>query len=561
MRYITICLLLMSATVLFAVEGQSGDIEASTTQSVRVSGEQYDVPDGPVRTARPPAIRNEDLPDPDDPTSATTYPFIIEEQKTRKNESSSSWDYRWDQDILVSDREVGTGQDMDEDVSTEDIYYVFDTYHTTYDSIIVFRSTDHGVTWNLFIVGHNMDGYIENPKVRVVTDAGGQDWVCFLGIWYEPGGEQTLYSRRVRTDGTGAVWEQVTTDDVDYADLDADVGTGGWLYCTYIPSNTDMDVWAGRNAVDGNEWIDQALLFANPGIFPYPQVAAGAGGNVAVTFVDDRITTNNEVRIKRSTNYGSSWIGSEQVSNNSGAADLAYTDIAYSHGATQTGWIFVTFQFSTSDNLAYYYSTNSGVNWTYGTVIGGGADENQSTLRAKKVGGHLTVAYNQDPGDSTMFTWAMTSTPTDFITPYRINDYAATSSWAPTAGWITTGGSSYSAIAYTSWDMNYRPYFDHFGNTGIAQEPGQEIGIGTISLAPNPSRGNARFSYTVHNVGNVRISVYDAAGRLVTNLVNETKAPGEYTLNIDNQNLTAGIYFVRIETQENVATQTMTVLR
>jgi len=543
------------------VEGVVGDIGVEIQKSAKVSGVNLDLPDGPVFRESPSLINIENLSNPDDPTSANTSVQPIEKRMAFREREFPTGELsgRWGNDITIYSGYVGTGIDFDEDETTNDIYAAFDTYHATNDSLKVFRSTDGGDTWSLFLLGTNTDGYIENPKVRVATDASGQDWVCFIGIWYEPSGAQTLWMRRIKTDGTGVIFEKVTTGDVDYADLDADVGTGAWVYATYIPKGSDNDIYAVRNYLDGTGWKDDQSLFVDPGVFPYPQIAAGAGGNIAVTFIDDRATTNNEVRIKRSGNYGSTWISSEQVSNNSAAATLLFTDIAYSHGSTQTGWIFVTFRFSAGDNLAYYYSTDSGVNWTYGTVIGGGGDENMSTLRARKATGSVTVAYNEDPGDSTMFTWASASTPTDFTTPVRINDNAATGIWSPVAGWITRGGGN-SAIIY-SRSGGIGAYFDWFGNTAIEEKPGREIFPGFVRLAPNPSRDLAKLSYNIKKDGNVRIALFNATGRLVETFADGHRTVGSYTTQINVSSVSSGVYFLKVISPDGTFTRRLTVVK
>lgn len=537
--------------------------EIPTNSSAKVSGIEFDCPSGIKYPPTIPPLDNSVLPDPNDPTSNMTYP----EQNPRflkpRNEHSQINDGpRWGTDILIADKEVGEGQDFDEDEVDNAIYAVFDTYHDTNDSIIVYKSTNGGDTWNLFIIGLNTDGEIGNPKVRVVRDAGGQSWVVFVGIWIEPTGARQLWSRRVRTDGTGATWEQIAADSVYWADIDGEIGTTGWIYCTYIRENSsgEDEIYAARNALAGSGWVNNQLIFVDPQVFSYPAIAVGAGGNVAVAFIDDRLTTNQEVRIKRSTDYGQTWLGSEQVSNNSGAAPLQYTDIGYSYGTTQTGWIFVTFAWSDGDNIAYYYSTNSGVNWTYGAVImPAGENENMSTVRCHKATGSITVAYNCDPGDSTMFTWTTTGNPTGFGDGVKINDYGATGLWPPTAGWIARPG-GYSAIIYSAMALDYRPYFDWFGNTGI-KENNQTIAKTALNLAPNPSNGSAILSYTTKQIGGVRISLYDATGRLIQNLMNETKPAGNHTLALNNQELPNGIYFIRVETSEGTVSKTMTILR
>jgi len=546
--------------VISNVEGSVHNMNVNIQRSTKVSSISLDLPKGPSFKKSIPPINAADLPNPDDISSANPSSILYEQQdeeRALRESRTSPWekDVKWANDILIWGGTVGSGQDFDVDESTGDIYAIFDTNHSTYDSLIVFRSTDGGNTWSFWRASYTSTGTVSKPKVRVAKDASGVTWVCMAGIFNSGTSSEykKLYVRRMKTDQSVNYWETVS-DSVDYFDMDADVGTGAYVYVTYIPSGSGNDVWAARNHLDGNGWVNNQSLFVDPLTFPYPQIAAGAGGNVSIAFIDNRITTNDEIRIKRSTNYGSTWLGSAQVSNNSGAATLLFTDIAYSHGATQTGWIFVTFRFPSSDNLVYYYSTDSGVNWTYGTVIGGGGDENMSTIRARKATGALTVAYNADPGDSTMFTWASVGSPTSFTTPVRINDYNATGIWPPTAGW---NGHAYSAVIYSSHTQNYKPYFDWFGNTGI--EDNDEVTTRFLT-APGISNGNATINYVVKTRGNVRISLYDMTGRLFDILVDEAKPVGKYSLNI-SKNLASGIYFIRMNSADGVYTTRMTVFK
>jgi hypothetical protein len=108
--------------------------------------------------------------------------------------------------------------------------------------------------------------------------------------------------------------------------------------------------------------------------------------------------------------------------------------------------------------------------------------------------------------------------------------------------------------------MDWRPYFDWFGNTGIA-EGNKQISTSLVSLSPNPSNGLAKLSFTVKNQGNVKVSIYDASGRLVNNLINETRTAGTYMLNLVNQELPNGVYFVRVETPDGTTSKTMTIVR
>lgn len=563
MKHVLICVLAVFTFFAFAdnVEGVAG--YSNTEYVAQIESGQDFVTGVKSRPTRAP-IDAATLINPDDPTSDMVHSSIMQPIESRKPESFSDWS-RWDNDLLVYDGAVGSGQDFDEDPNTNAIYAAFDTDHTTDDTIYVFRSTDTGNTWSQFIIGTNLDGYIDNPKVRVF-ERGGQTWVAFIGIWYEPSGAQLLFMRRVLTTGGGAVYEQVD-DSVSTADLDAEAGTDAWLYCTYLREEPSWDViYAARNDASGAGWeIDQ--LFVDPQTDPYPEIAAGVGGNVAVAFIDDRITTDMQVRIKRSTNYGSTWSSSEQVSNTT--FPLSYTDIAYSYSTSYdpSGWIFVTYDVSgggEGDNLGYYYTTDGGVAWTYGGVIGAtNDDENMGTVRSRRVGGSVTLAYNQDvggAGDSTMFSWAQAYNPTNFISPVRINDYSATGYWPPCAGWITSGG-GYSAILYTSWTQTYNCYLDWFGNVGVSENTGAALKTGILSLAPNPAKGISQLSLAIRQEGRVRVALYDIVGRLVRNLIDETMSAGEHSVNIEGRNLAAGVYFVKVETPDGVGTKTMTIVR
>lgn len=562
MKRISVILVLVCVAIAFGnqVEGVYGNTNARTAKVVIVNSESMDLINSPVHRPTFAPINNADLPNPDDPTSNQTYPYPLQTPESRKAESSFGWS-DWGNDLLVYAGAVGDGQDMDEDPLTEDIYVAISTDHATMDSVVVLRSTDTGNTWSVFMIGNNTDGQVENPKVRIL-EAGGQTWVAMLAIWVEVSGVRSLYMRRRLASGGSATWEQVD-DSVLVADLDADVGSSAWLYCTYERQGASWNsIYAARNAMAGAGWQNITNLFDDPQTTSYPAIAAGANGQVAVTFIDDRITSPMQVRTKRSTNNGSTWLGSQQVSD--AGYPLSFTDIAYAHGSTVTGWIFVTYDVGTEgDNLGYYYTVNNGEAWTYGSVIGYSPDdENMGTLRARKASGSVTVAYNQDvggAGDSTMFCWASAASPTNFSTPIRVNDHSATGYWPPTAGWITSGG-GYSAVTYTSWTQSYDCYLDWFGNVGAEEMP-SEISTGFVNLVPNPSQNAAKLSYVVVNQGPVNISVFDATGRVVNNLVNETKSAGEYTVNMNNQNLAAGIYFIRVETPEGTAGKTMTIIR
>jgi hypothetical protein len=63
---------------------------------------------------------------------------------------------------------------------------------------------------------------------------------------------------------------------------------------------------------------------------------------------------------------------------------------------------------------------------------------------------------------------------------------------------------------------------------------------------PNPFNPTTRIDYDITQTTFVSIQVYDILGREVTQLVNEMKQPGSYSIRFDGANLPSGIYFYAI---------------
>jgi DNA-binding beta-propeller fold protein YncE len=77
---------------------------------------------------------------------------------------------------------------------------------------------------------------------------------------------------------------------------------------------------------------------------------------------------------------------------------------------------------------------------------------------------------------------------------------------------------------------------------------------------PNPFHRSTRIRYDLPEPGLVKVQVFDLQGRLVRSLVNREEDPGRYSIfwhgnNTAGQTVAPGIYFYRIETPENAATQ------
>jgi len=78
---------------------------------------------------------------------------------------------------------------------------------------------------------------------------------------------------------------------------------------------------------------------------------------------------------------------------------------------------------------------------------------------------------------------------------------------------------------------------------------------------PNPFNPTTSINYSVANEGHVEIMVYDAAGRLVEELINGHKDSGSYSITWNASNQASGMYFAKMVVGDVVQTQKLVLLK
>ena len=110
------------------------------------------------------------------------------------------------------------------------------------------------------------------------------------------------------------------------------------------------------------------------------------------------------------------------------------------------------------------------------------------------------------------------------------------------------------------------------GQIGLATSPvvtgvdsnKEDLGIKTFQLYqnyPNPFNPNTIISWQLARSSFVTLKVYDVLGNEVETLINEEKPAGIYKINFDGSELTSGVYFYQLHTDQNVITKKMILLR
>lgn len=68
---------------------------------------------------------------------------------------------------------------------------------------------------------------------------------------------------------------------------------------------------------------------------------------------------------------------------------------------------------------------------------------------------------------------------------------------------------------------------------------------------PSPFNPTTTIKYSIPKTSNVKLKVFDLLGREVTELVNEEKSPGDYTINFNASGLASGIYYYQLRSDKS----------
>jgi hypothetical protein len=450
------------------------------------------------------------------------------------------------------------------------------------------RSVDDGQTWSTYWDGQFASTTtIFSPGILVDNDT--------LVYWYildHPA------SNEMRT------WVKVclpgATDDpiyfgsptgmfnpVDYRDFhlttDAPVwGTTEYIYASWIESyGTGPDSTRVMSAVsyenDVSTWeLGPTRLRASSGANIYYRGTRTAFGSntdmmwiVAYLHPNAYPNTYDEcVRGWYSDDYGSTW-STDPVNLTPYDNHLDEYDPAIAGSHSNTNWICAATQSDTTLGadraLRNVYSTDDGTNWTETGLIG--AHDNffpDVWVDLNSTGFYITSRQDRSGGDEYIrYMSKDINDPPTGPASINVNDDANTNLSGVYGSAVSYNESTGDAvIAWVSYEgADYSIWFDSEGWTGVEEHPGSVARGGFVNLAPNPTKNTATISYVMQTEGQVNISLYDASGRLVSNLVNEAKSAGTHSTAIESDEIAAGVYFVKVETPDGTGTKTMTIVR
>jgi hypothetical protein len=78
---------------------------------------------------------------------------------------------------------------------------------------------------------------------------------------------------------------------------------------------------------------------------------------------------------------------------------------------------------------------------------------------------------------------------------------------------------------------------------------------------PNPFNPSTTISYSIPEAGLVKLNIYNSLGELIKELINENQEPGNHSLTWNAENLNSGVYLLKIEANNFIATKKMLLVK
>jgi len=379
----------------------------------------------------------------------------------------------------------------------------------------------------------------------------------------------------------------------DYIQFVGYEGSDGWAGIRFAGSTSDESILeyceiSGSDSsgisIDGcSPTISKCLINGNTGI-RIPGIAKFVGGGIRLIGSSALIT---ECTI-RENNAGAGWAGN--LSRGGAISCEAGTDATISHCI-----------------IAENYSTGGGI-VSRGAGISCEGESNPTIIHcdiigneADGYGGAIACMENSFPivtnsivcdniGDGAMYFENYTSTcPVTYNDFYNNGDDQFTGYSPAGLGYIYSTNANGDSVDYhenifldprfvdqLNWDLNLMedsPCIDA-GDPLSPLDPDdtvadmgafyyhQTVGVGDVPVSeipaeyclhgayPNPFNPSTTISYQLAENSQVYLSVYDIAGREIADLVNEYKPAGNHEITFNANDLTSGVYFVRLEAGE-----------
>lgn len=365
---------------------------------------------------------------------------------------------------------------------------------------LVIKTTNLGVNWshlNIPTLWNYHSVYFTNPE---------NGWIVGFEVF--------------RTSNGGQDWTKVITNPeiagfkVQFFDSE-----NGWILGLKV--NTRLRIW--KTTDSGNNWDTSTLIMnsviSDPMDMHFPSAETGfiSGGNTN-SFIAKTITS------------GKSWFY-QNIPSSRYISGINFKD-------NLTGWAI-------TDSGNILKTTNGGTNWyKSGTVAYGGRKIYYKNINNIDqlwiIGANGSILYSGNLGNS----WQSVT----FNSSHSYED-------------LTFSGNNQTGIHIVG-NNGMIIYSENTGGVNINETSNFNPKFFTLyQNYPNPFNPSTVIKYSLKKSGYVSIKVFDLEGKEIQTLVSEHKKTGIYEVNFYSGNLSSGIYFYKLESNNFTDTKKMILVK
>jgi hypothetical protein len=96
---------------------------------------------------------------------------------------------------------------------------------------------------------------------------------------------------------------------------------------------------------------------------------------------------------------------------------------------------------------------------------------------------------------------------------------------------------------------------------GVPDQEGLPTSYSLGQNYPNPFNPSTTIHFELPVKSNVSLKVYNILGQEIMTVLNETKVPGSYDVRVDGSNLSSGVYFYRLQTNNYASTKKFLLIK